>query len=189
MVFLILVLVWAVILAPSLIRRVRDRRSEVAVGEFRRHLRVLERAGPAVVRPAFRLQRPASGFGTAGVGPGVAPTLTLLAPDPEPARPGTPARSPGAIRHDRFFAPGACKRRRDVVCTMLCVMVGTGLVGAIPGVRWALYVTGAAALTCALYLVALARMRRGAVERTVKLRYLPEPREEPAVVILRRVAR
>jgi hypothetical protein len=188
LVFLILVLVWAVILAPSLVRRVRDRRSEVAVGEFHRHLRVLERTAPAVMPPAFRLQRPVSGGGAERFDLGVAPTLMLLAPGAAPARPGARSGSRGAIRQDSFFAPGACKRRRDVVCTMLCVVVGTGLVGAIPGVRWALYMTGAAALACSLYLVALVRMRRRATERTAKLRYMPEPREEPAVVILRRVA-
>ncbi len=55
MVLLILGLVWAAVLVPSLLRRRSDRRSSDSIGEFHQQLRVLRRTGPAVVPPAFRL--------------------------------------------------------------------------------------------------------------------------------------
>ena len=81
-VLLILVLVWAAILSPSLIRRVLDRRSADGVGEFHQHLRVLQRTGPVVARPAFRLQRRGTDGRLLSAPDDVAPTLTLLRSDP-----------------------------------------------------------------------------------------------------------
>jgi hypothetical protein len=191
--------VWVAILAPGLVRRLRDRRSEVAVGEFHRHLRVLQRTGPAAMRPAFRLQhRAADRLDTPGVlGPDGAPTLTLVQPAAtlvqrtvsDRARRGGTASAVRGTRPDPFFAPGACKRRRDVVGTLLSVVTASGLVGAIPGLHLVLAVTAAAVVVCALYLFTLARLRRRAVERVAKLRYLPDPDEEPSFVIVRRAAR
>ena len=54
-VLLILGVVWAAVLGPSLLRRKFDRRSGDSIGEFHQQLRVLRRTGPAVVAPAFRL--------------------------------------------------------------------------------------------------------------------------------------
>ena len=185
-VLLVLVLVWAAILSPGLIRRVLDRRSADGVGEFHKHLRVLQRTGPVVARPAFRLQRRGTDGRLLSAPDDVAPTLTLLRSDAA-SRP-LPADDTRQRRSDPFFAPGACKRRRDVLCTLLSVVIGSGLVGAIPGLRIVLAVTAAAGVVTALYLVTLARMRRRAVERSVKLRYLPQRQEEPTIVILRRAA-
>jgi hypothetical protein len=112
--------------------------------------------------------------------------LTLLRSGPA-TRP-IPAEEGRHQRTDPFFAPGSCKRRRDVLFTLLSVVIGSGLVGAIPGLRIVLALTAAAALATALYLVVLARMRRRAAERAVKLRYLPPRDEEPTIVILRRAA-
>jgi hypothetical protein len=176
----------------------RDRRSEVAVGEFHRHLRVLQRTGPAAMRPAFRLQHRAADGGDAPGAhrPDFAPTLTLVQPATlvqrtvsNGARPAGIASTGRGRRPDPFFAPGACKRRRDVVGILLSVVSASALVGAIPGLHVVLGVTGAALVVCALYLMTLARMRRRAVERVAKLRYLPDPDEEPAFVIVRRAAR
>ena len=115
-VLLILVVVWAAILAPGLLRRMRDRRSEVAIGEFHRHLRVLQRTGPAAMRPAFRLQHRAADGGDApgAHGPDFAPTLTLVQPAAtlvqrtvsSAARPVGVASTGRGKRPDPFFAPG-----------------------------------------------------------------------------------
>jgi hypothetical protein len=183
-IFLILAAVWAAILAPSLVRRGLERRSENSIGDFHRHLRVLQRTGPTVVRPAFRLHH-------GGVEPPVPP------PSPVASRrglvlvrPGGTAVLPPARKVDPFFRPGACKRRRDVVCSLAAVMFGTGLLGAIPTLRPALAATAATFVMTAVYLATLVRMRAHAVERARKLRYLPEHEEpEPAFVILRSAAR
>jgi hypothetical protein len=195
-VFLILAAVWAAILAPSLVRRGLERRRENSIGDFRRHLRVLQRTGPIDVRPAFRLHH---GGARQGGAPGGSTEPPFRLPPPVASRhglvlvrPGDDTRSlaPKTTRVDPFFRPGACKRRRDVVCSLMVVILGTGLLGAIPTLRPALAVTAATFMVTVAYLVTLVRMRARAVERARKLRYLPEQTEpEPAFVILRSAAR
>ncbi len=85
MVLLFLVVVWLVVLGPSVLRRVRDRReTEVeSVGTFHRELRILEHASPPLVPPAYRLR------GSAGSGPSAPalrakPVLRLVNGEPLP---------------------------------------------------------------------------------------------------------
>jgi len=182
-VLLILVVLWAAVLGPGFLKRMLERRSGDSIGTFHRNLRVLERATPALTRPARRL---------AGAQPGLA-----LVRDPlDPGRPARPGPGPGAAtapppRHvDPYLRPEACKRRRDVLLWLLCALLGTGVLGAIPELRILLAVTAVVAGVMACYLVMLARLRRRAVERSTKLRYLPVPEEfEPSFVIRRRAAR
>ncbi len=85
MVLLFLVVVWLVVLGPSVLRRVRDRReTEVeSVGTFHRELRILEHASPPLVPPAYRLR------GSASSGPSAPalrakPVLQLVNGEPLP---------------------------------------------------------------------------------------------------------
>ena len=85
MVLLFLVVVWLVVLGPSVLRRVRDRReTEVeSVGTFHRELRILEHASPPLVPPAYRLR------GSATSGPSAPalrakPVLQLVNGEPLP---------------------------------------------------------------------------------------------------------
>jgi hypothetical protein len=189
-ILLILVVVWAAVLAPSLLRRRFDRRSGDSIGEFHQHLRVLRRTGPVVVPPAFRLstsipEAPTprrTGQSVTGRG-----GLILIRPDaPAPRVAGATAST---RRPDRFFRPEACKRRRDVLAWMACAIFGTGALGAIPALRPLLGVTALALAVSALYVVMIVRLGARATERVAKLRYLPEPVVDEPTIVIRRAAR
>jgi hypothetical protein len=188
-VLLILGLVWAAVLGPGLLRRRFDRRSSDSIGEFHQHLRVLRRTGPVVVAPAFRLMTSlpddTTAPGASGAsGPG---RLVLIRPDATVPRAG--AVAPGTRRPDAYFSPRACKRRRDVLASMACVIFATGVLGAIPALRPLLAVTGFVVVVVAVYVVMLVRMGGRATERAAKLRYLPGPVEDEPTIVVRRAAR
>jgi hypothetical protein len=166
-VLLILAIVWAAVLGPSLLRRRAERRSTDSIGAFHRHLRVLERAGPVTVDPAHRLAQTES------------PRARR--------RPGIPGRS-GALRSDPYFRPGACRRRRNVLSALLTLLVFTGALGVIPSLRPALFATIAGAVLLLGYVGLLIYLRNLALEREMKLRYLPHAREPESSVVIRRVA-
>ena len=73
---------------------------------------------------------------------------------------------------------------------MVCVILGSGVLGAIPVLRPLLGLTAFAVVVAVLYVVMLVRLGGRATERAAKLRYLPQPVEddEPTIVI-RRAAR
>jgi hypothetical protein len=190
LVLLILVVVWVAVLAPSLLRRRFDRRSGDSIGEFHHHLHVLRRTGPTLVPPAFRLSTslPNDGAPRRAVGPVTQRRgLILIRPDAPVSR----VIGPEALtqRPDRFFRPEACKRRRDVLAWMACVVFATGILGAIPALRPVLAITGFAVVVLALYVVMIVRLGARATERAAKLRYLPEPVEYENSVVIRRAAR
>jgi hypothetical protein len=190
-VLLILVVVWVAVLAPSLLRRRFERRSGDSIGEFHQHLRVLRRTGPVLVPPAVRLTTavPEDSAGHrsrhAAVG---GRGLILIRPDatvPPPRRVAS-----GTQRPDPYFRPEACKRRRDVLAVMGCVIIGSGVLGAIPVLRPLLGLTAFALVVAALYVVMLVRLGGRASERAAKLRYLPQPvQEDEPTIVIRRAAR
>jgi hypothetical protein len=157
-VLLILVVVWAVVLVPGLLRRRLERRSGDSIGDFHRQLRILQRTGPAPLAPAA----------------------------PAPAARAEPTST--VHRTDPYFHPEACKRRRDVLAGLACVVLGSGLLAVVPMLRPVLGVTAFAALVTAIYVGMLVRMRGRAIERTVKLRYLPEPVAVQPTFAIRRTA-
>jgi hypothetical protein len=93
-----------------------------------------------------------------------------------------------ARRPDPYFRPEACKRRRDVLLAILVVVVCSGLLAIIPAVRPLLAVTGVAVVTLAAYVALLVRLRNRALEREMKLRYLPRQVDRDSSVVIRRVA-
>jgi len=170
-VLVILAMVWIVVLGPSLLRRRAERRSTDSIGDFHRQLRILQRAGPSVVDPAYRLDP----GGNSASGPFRAPgARTVRAPE---------------RRTDPYFRPEACKRRRDILAVLLCVLAGSGLLGAIPALGALLYVTLACAISLAAYVGLLVYLRTLALEREVKLRYLPQPAQQSSVTVRRVAAR
>lgn len=190
MVLLILVLVWAVVLGPSLLRRGVQRRSSTdSIGAFHRQLRVLQRAGPTLVDPLHRLDTslPATHIG-ARARSGGRPGLIVVRPDMTIPGSANPADGSSARRPDPYFRPEACKRRRDVLIALLLAVVCTGLPGAIPAARPILAVTAVAAVALAGYIALLVRLRNRALEREVKLRYLPQPADRDSSIVIRRVA-
>jgi hypothetical protein len=94
-----------------------------------------------------------------------------------------------AQRRDRFFRPEACKRRRDVLASMGCVIFASGVLGAIPVLRPLLGLTALTVVAAAIYVVMLVRLGGRASERAAKLRYLPEPVEDEPSIVIRRAAR
>jgi len=88
MLILILVALWLVVLTPAFIKRHLERRSTVSIDSFHRSLHLLERTGPKLVNPAYRLDTARS---TTGLAPGQSgwppvsstpgrPNLVLLRP-------------------------------------------------------------------------------------------------------------
>ena len=53
---LILVVLWGVVLGPSIVRRIRSKDNDRSITSFHRSLDYLERSGPKVIEPAYRLQ-------------------------------------------------------------------------------------------------------------------------------------
>jgi hypothetical protein len=185
LVLLILAIVWAAILGPSLLRR-RSERSADSIGDFHRQLRVLERTGPVTVDPAHRLgawDPNRNPFRVSGARGGV----LVVRPDAAAAPTVEPARS--ARRSDPYFRPQACRRRRHILAGLLGALVVSGLLGAIPALRPMLVVTVASAALVGVYVVLLVYLRTLAVEREVKLRYLPAPAEEASTTAGRVAAR
>ena len=189
-VLLILVVVWAVVLVPGLLRRRLEARSDDSIGDFHRQLRVLQRTGPTLVHGAAQW-RSTQHAGPAPRGrPGAIVSkrhgLVLVRPDAAPAL--APDEVPAGERPaDPYFHPGACRRRRDVLAALVCVVLGSGLLAFIPVLRPMLGVTAFAVLITVTYMAMLVRMRSRAVERTEKLRYLPEP-VAPSEAAIRRTA-
>ncbi len=88
MLILILVALWVVLLAPAFIKRHLEHRSTVSIDSFHRSLHLLERTGPKLVAPAYRLE---TALATTGIAPGQSglpavssmpgrPNLVLLQP-------------------------------------------------------------------------------------------------------------
>ncbi len=185
LVLLILAIVWAAVLGPSLIRR-RAERSTDSIGAFHRQLRVLERAGPVTVDPAYRLgtSYPSrSPFRLAGANaPGE------LAHRAEGDGSSFAQARLGVRRPDRYFRSEACRRRRNILSLLLVLLVGTGLLGAVPALRPALILTVIGAVLLTAYVGLLVYLRTLALEREAKLRYFPQPIEPQAPAAIRRAA-
>ena len=82
----------------------------------------------------------------------------------------------------------ATKRRRDVVFALLAGMAGSRLLGLIPALRVMLGLHLVLDILFVAYLTMLARVRTIAVEREMKVRYLPERAVyggEPALLLRR----
>jgi hypothetical protein len=172
-VLLILAVVWGVFLVPQVLRARADRGPADSIGSFRNQLSMIERSLPdgsgrvhhlgarrAAPQPAMVASR---GLGAPAVGLGVAGY-----------RP--PTRSE------------LQRRRRDVLLALLAAVVATLALGLLFKPFFALNVLADVAL--ASYVTLLARARMIAVEREMKVRYLPGPMTvhaaEPA---LRSIAR
>jgi hypothetical protein len=171
LVLLFLAVVWAVVLIPSLVRRQAEARPADSIIDFRRQLRVLQRAGPRTVAPAYSL---AAQWPTGTVAGG------------SPARAGgevTRTLPPHALRRLRTL-----RRRRDTLLVLVGGVVGSAALGAVPVLRalWAL--AAGLCVFLAVYVALLIRLRNLEAEREMKLRFLPPPRAQEPTLLLRRPA-
>ena len=198
-VLLILVVVWAAVLLPGFLKRRMERGSGDSIGDFHRQLRVLQRTGPSLVDPVVRLKASSTEAAAASRRPGAVVSnrhgLILVRPDATPLdlpQPQNRSERPEPVtgeRHvDPYFQPGACKRRRDVLAGFACAVLGSALLSVVPALRPMLGVTAFALVASAVYVAMLVRMRNRALERMVKLHYLPEPVTSQPALATRRIA-
>ncbi len=183
-VLVILAIVWAVFLVPQILRA-RAERSSDSIGNFSRQLSVLQRTTPAAspsvaqLRPVSRPQPAVAGRGPARR-PQVGPRPRQAAPAPRPA----PAPR-GGHASGRALAR---KRRRDVFCGLLVAMGATFVLGLIPSLRMVLVLHVLVDLLFAGYVALLVRARNVAVERELKVRFLPGVVTPQPAFLLRRSA-
>lgn len=170
MVVLLLVVLWIAVLTPRAVRHFKEGRSESSIDDFHQQLHLLERAGPKLVEPAYRLAAGDEGLGEPPHGcvprdaaPALRgrPDLVLLDRGTGATRSTQPMvrtasrRSAGAMRRAR-------KRRRDVLLGAVATAVLTGVLGAMHQLHLLWAVTGVSLLAIAAYvaLVAYAQMLR-----------------------------
>jgi hypothetical protein len=162
LILVMLLIVWAVVLGPSLWRRLNAHHSTDSIHAFHRALRVLQRTGDPALVPVHRLAAP---------GPTVLradgrPALLLVRPDSAPPqRPRQPKDASVA-----YFRPEACKRRRDLFVGLVASVVGTGILGALPPLRPMLVVMLLAGMALIGYVVLLVRLRVVAHQRLARAR-------------------
>jgi hypothetical protein len=92
-VLILVALLWIAVLVPTLLSKLAERRSAGSIGRFHQRLDLLERTGPKLVQPAYRLTgTESSSRSTVPLvvpvsPPPVRPTLTLVSnSDPSPER-------------------------------------------------------------------------------------------------------
>lgn len=184
LVLLILVVLWIVVLTPGMIGKLREKRSTGSIDSFHHSLHLLERTGPKIVAPAYRLQTAQSSIGAAPGASGLPSVssmpgranLVLLRPvdgddapleDPEGVdeRSGAhyqrvPIDSPEVATGSGPAGPElrqreARRRRRDILTGLLATIACTGLLGLIHSLRALWIVTLVATVALAAF-VALA---------------------------------
>ncbi len=164
MALLILVAVlWIVVLAPGLYRRIGERRGVESIDHFHHQLRLLENSGPKLVAPAYRLQ---SAQSTTGLAPGESgyPAITsapgrgnliLLRPTDDHTvttvddAEGTHYERVRALEipepsmrlmtgpdADSYRHNQARRRRRDTLVILTAVLISSGLLGILPSLRF-----------------------------------------------------
>jgi len=146
----LLAVVWLAVLAPPLLRRGVETRRSDSVGDFRRHLGVLQRTGPSVIAPAH----------------------TRMARQLPPYAPGLPVTRQ-ANATTRVNRGQTLRRRRNVLLGLLATSVLFLGLGVMPGLHMVLAVAGISVVMLCGYVAMLIRMRNVAAERDMKLTFLP----------------
>lgn len=147
MVVLVLVVLWVAVLTPRLVRHFREGRSHSSIDSFHEQLHLLERAGPKLVEPAYRLEVPETDSLTRG--------LALVG--------GTSAANatPRLVRGVRQKQSGwerrrSRRRRRDLLLGLVALAVVTGGLGALHALHLLWAITGVSALAIAGYIALVA---------------------------------
>ncbi len=187
MVIVFLVLVWAAVLGPLLWRKWGEHYDGHSVDAFHRQLRVLRRAAPHFVNPAFtlrdsentnRVQRGSagsvarspersSGYPAERRIPGARVPLAFRTPSGASPAIALGDRGslafPREVRRARAQARMA-RRRRKVLAWMIGVLAGTLVLGAVPSLHplWVVTVLSALALGAYVFLLRQMNMKRSA---------------------------
>jgi hypothetical protein len=168
MIILVLVaLLWMAVVIPGILSKVSERRSSHSIDRFHQRLDLLERTGPKLVAPAYRLIAPAGAETTTTSVPTIVPTapppvrpsLVLLQPGDGRAEavPVTPV-SPAPVVHLRTASshrpgdmpsgrPGrdrslARRRRRHTFVSLSALCAFSGALGLVHSLRAAWIVSG-----------------------------------------------
>jgi hypothetical protein len=175
----LLVIVWVVVLAPSALRRYRERQRGGSIDHFHHELQLLEHAGPKLVTPAYGTRPLPS-----SESPLSRPKLVLLRPvvDGQPADiddvdgthyarvgviqspqpPVSPAQTEAGLASYRRHQ---ARQRCTIVLRLLTALaISTGILGAIPSFHLAWIFTAFAGLA-ALGLVGLIAYARDVEEQ------------------------
>lgn len=170
MILLFIAGIWLVVLGPGMWRRRAEKHSVDSIGKFHRQLGVLQRTGPAGRRGGSRLQALRSVEPMPSGLPLVSSRSGLLVARPHPDDALVDEESQ-VRRPDPYFRRDACKRRRDVLLTLVASTVGSALLGV--AMAPLLIVALLLLLVSAGYVALLVHLRRLALEREAKLRFLP----------------
>lgn len=162
MVLLILAVVWGVFLIPQVLRARADRGPADSIGSFRNQLSMIERSLPGGTGRVTHLNAARRAQATMPIGGPVGP----LASGYQTVAYRPPTRSE------------LQRRRRDVLLALLAAVIFTLALGLLFRPLFALNVVADAAL--AGYVILLVRARTIAVEREMKVRYLPGPMALPS---------
>jgi len=174
-VIVFLVLVWAAVLGPLLWRKWGERYDGHSVDAFHRQLRVLRRAAPHFVDPAFTLREEVNASRAASGNRASYPSerripgarVPMAFPRPGSASPAIALGDRGSlafpreVRRARAQARMA-RRRRKVLAWMIGVLAGTLVLGAIPSLHalWVITLLSALALGAYVYLLRQMNLKR-----------------------------
>lgn len=196
MVLVVLAVVWAIVLVPTLLRR---RRNGDSINHFHHQLGILQRGDTPADPPPYRLQSvPTTRSVTVNGAPlSTPPVLTVVGceqlPKPALAYLGEQGPSPTeTIESDRRPADQvvsdqhrgsdtvsrqlARKRRKDTLMVLVLSFACSLFLGMIPGARLLWVVSAVSAVAIVAYVAVLVHLRGVAEERDRKLHYLrPEP--------------
>lgn len=193
MVLLVLAAIWAAVLIPPALRSRAEGRPGDSISAFHRQLSVLRRTGPRSNRLAMgdHWSRP-----SAPLAPPLASRARTTGSPAGAQRGPRPVASPAwaGIRVPAVSSARSrtLRRRRDVLTALIVAAVATLVLGALPMLRvlWSAHVVFDVLLVA--YVAMLIRQRNAAAEREMKVRFLPRPVLEPAMVgrepLLRRSA-
>ncbi len=160
---LLLLAVWGGVGAWWFLSRPESHSTD-SIGSFRQQLQVLQRTGPTVVAPAFRMEsRDLGVYGARRI-----PTLS------GPGR--ALANNPSLVAARRRRVQ---KRRRDVFYALTASVAGSALLGFLPGLSVMWYLSGLLVALLAVYVVVLMQLRAAAVERVQKVRFLRDGSPDP----------
>jgi hypothetical protein len=185
-VLMLLAVIWVAVLAPPLLRRGAESRRSDSVGDFRRHLGVLQRTGPRLIPPAHTR--------VDGYAP---PSLGASPQRPSLARAGAGSQTTSRRPTRMTPAPSAhaqrartLRRRRSVLTGLVASTFLLLVLGALPSLHVVLAGAALAGLCLVAYVALLVRMRNLAAERDMKLTFLPASgrsagRPEAALVLRR----
>jgi len=196
-VLVVLAVVWAVVLVPTLLRR---RRNGDSISHFHHQLGILQRGDTPAEPPPYRLQSvPSTRSVTVNGAPlSTPPVLTVVGCEqlPKPAlaylgeqgpprteipfesdrRPADQVARDQYRVSDAFSRQLARKRRKDTLMVLVLTFACSLFLGMIPGARLLWVVSAISAVAIVAYVAVLVHLRSVAEERERKLHYLrPEP--------------